>query len=251
MKKYFSVAILRTECTLFSLILLTMSLCLFTGCHKDDEPSNGKNTSSGGSGGSSTSNVAYKSCPDDKHPHLIDLALPSGTMWACCNVGAKKPEEFGGHYAWGETTTKQQYSWGTYIHCDGSSDNCHDIGDDIAGTIYDAATVNWGKPWQMPTTSQFDELWNTNRMSATVNGVSGVKFVGSNGGTLFLPHAGLAGYGYEGRAGWYFSSIPNNSYVTYYGYGYAWGLYFEGSGGSLGYERRYYGHSIRPCVKAK
>ncbi len=43
-----------------------------------------------------------QSCPDDNHPHMIDLGLPSGTKWACCNVGAAKPEEYGGYYTWGE-----------------------------------------------------------------------------------------------------------------------------------------------------
>lgn len=48
-------------------------------------------------------------CPDDNHPHLIDLGLPSGTKWACCNVGAHAPEENGGFYAWGETSEKDYY----------------------------------------------------------------------------------------------------------------------------------------------
>ncbi|MBR2192647.1 MAG: hypothetical protein IJ910_04970 [Bacteroidaceae bacterium] len=50
--------------------------------------------------------TTYPDCPDDHHPHLIDLGLPSGTRWACCNVGADAPESYGGFYAWGETTEK-------------------------------------------------------------------------------------------------------------------------------------------------
>lgn len=46
-----------------------------------------------------------QSCPDDKHPHAIDLGLPSGTKWACCNVGTTSPDGYGGYYAWGETET--------------------------------------------------------------------------------------------------------------------------------------------------
>lgn len=42
-------------------------------------------------------------CPDNNHPHAIDLGLPSGTKWCCCNVGASTPEGYGGYYAWGET----------------------------------------------------------------------------------------------------------------------------------------------------
>lgn len=42
---------------------------------------------------------SYLTCPDNHHPHLIDLGLPSGTKWACCNVGATAPEDYGGYYA--------------------------------------------------------------------------------------------------------------------------------------------------------
>ena len=52
----------------------------------------------------------YLKCPDSNHPHIIDLGLPSGTLWACCNVGATKPEGYGGFYAWGETEEKDFYS---------------------------------------------------------------------------------------------------------------------------------------------
>ena len=57
-----------------------------------------------------------QSCPDNKHPHMIDLGLPSGTKWACCNIGAEKPEGYGGYYAWGETQTKSTYNDDTYLY---------------------------------------------------------------------------------------------------------------------------------------
>jgi hypothetical protein len=47
-------------------------------------------------------------CPDDNHPHAIDLGLPSGTKWACCNVGACTPEGYGNYYAWGETSPEER-----------------------------------------------------------------------------------------------------------------------------------------------
>ena len=46
----------------------------------------------------------FVSCPDSNHPHAIDLGLPSGTLWSCCNVGANYPEEKGGHYLWADTS---------------------------------------------------------------------------------------------------------------------------------------------------
>ena len=51
-----------------------------------------------------------QSCPDNRHPHAIDLGLPSGTIWACCNVGASSPEDSGKYYAWSETEEKEVYS---------------------------------------------------------------------------------------------------------------------------------------------
>ena len=64
-----------------------------------------------------------QSCPDDNHPHAIDVGVPSGTKWACCNVGATTPEGYGDYFAWGETEKKEKYDWTTYIHCDGSMDH--------------------------------------------------------------------------------------------------------------------------------
>ena len=104
----------------------------------------------------------------------VDLGLPSGTKWATCNVGASKPQDVGNHYAWGETTTKENYSWSTYL--DGRITDYSDCGTDkdalkgvtniagkhydIAGTQYDAAYANWGGKWRMPTYVQQIELRN-------------------------------------------------------------------------------------------
>ena len=50
----------------------------------------------------------------------VDLGLPSGTLWATCNVGANSPEEYGDYFAWGETEPKSYYSLSTYKLCDGT-----------------------------------------------------------------------------------------------------------------------------------
>ena len=57
----------------------------------------------GNGGGDTPSEPYYDLCPDNNHPHMIDLCLPSGLKWACCNVGATEPFEKGGYFAWGET----------------------------------------------------------------------------------------------------------------------------------------------------
>lgn len=137
-------------------------------------------------------------CPDGNHPHMIDLGLPSGTLWACCNVDASFPEECGGYYAWGETKTKEIYDWNTYQYGHYLSPTNHhhtfgdDIGLDIAGTSYDAAKANWETPWTMPSIEQCEELAEyTTIVLCTHNGIQGTKFKGSNGNTIFLPRAGF------------------------------------------------------------
>lgn len=164
------------------------------------------------------------SCPDDHHPHMIDLGLPSGTKWACCNVdddhSRQSPTNYGSHYAWGEVKEKDYYDWSTYSHCDGSENTCHNLGSDIAGTQYDVAHVQWGGSWVMPSREQLLELTNNCKyIWITVNGVNGGLFTGPNGATIFLP---MAGYRYEddfSRAQygeiWSSTQSSNLNYVGY------------------------------------
>ncbi len=123
--------------------------------------------------------------------NYVDLGLPSGTLWADCNVGASTPEGYGNFYAWGETSTKSSYSWSNYLYASGSSSTVQDIGTHIAGTNYDAATKNWGSDWAMPTLDQANELLTKCTLSfATVNNVKGLRFKGPNGNTIFFPMTG-------------------------------------------------------------
>ncbi len=135
----------------------------------------------------------------------IDLGLPSGTKWASWNIGASKPEEYGGYYAWGETEEKDYYDWSTYKYCNGSDRTMtkycdhSDYGDNgfTDGLTEllpedDAATANWGAPWHMPTYEQYKELKDNCTCEWTQsNGVNGYLFTGPNGNTIFLPAAGI------------------------------------------------------------
>ena len=188
------------------------------------------------------------SCPDENHPHAIDLGLPSGTKWSCCNVGASAPEQYGGYYAWGETHEKSVYNWETYQYYNDNLyyPDCYiNIGSDIAGTGYDAATANWGAPWRMPSLAQCQELLNNCSSEwTTLNGVNGSKFVGPSGGTIFLPAAGYRWGGILGAGDWGFlwSSTLYESYPDY-----AYGLRFGSGDADWGPDYyRLFGLSVRP-----
>ena len=154
-------------------------------------------------------------CPDSQHPHLIDLGLPSGTKWACCNIGASSPEQFGDYYAWGETYTKKVYDPHTYQHWDVYG-HAKDLGSDISGTQYDVATKEWGTLWCIPTSEQCKELYNeTTSTWISRYGVKGRIFNGKNGKTIFLPAAGRCvqdGVFDVETYGCYWSSTNDNSY---------------------------------------
>ena len=117
-----------------------------------------------------------------QYAEAVDLGLPSGTLWASCNVGATKPEEVGGYYAWGETVEKSDYTQENYLY-DGQN-----IGSDISGTNYDVAHDQLGGNWKMPTLKQIEELKNKcSHEVSQLNGVKGMKFTGHNGNSIFMP----------------------------------------------------------------
>jgi hypothetical protein len=179
--------------------------------------------------------VALGLCPDSNHPHVIDMG--EAGKWSCCNVGTVTPWEHGSRYAWGETEEKSDYSWGTYIHCDGDRNTCHDIGNDIAGTNYDVAHVIWGGGWQMPSYEQMEMLFDKcTGNSLTVNGVSGTKITGTSGNSIFLPDDNTGKYG----DGYYWSSTLYTDY-SFMAYSFT-------SGGSIlqGSRGRSAGYNIRP-----
>ena len=133
----------------------------------------------------------------------VDLGLQSGTLWATTNIGANSPEEFGDYFAWGETSPKSSYDRSNYkwykydvsglVSCItkynirrnlGTVDNKNEL-----DLMDDAAYVNWGSGWRMPSWDQIAELvvecdWTL----TTRNGVKGFE-VSRNGRALFLPAA--------------------------------------------------------------
>ena len=197
----------------------------------------------------------------------VDLGLPSGLKWATFNVGATKPEEYGGYYAWGETEEKEDYSWETYKWCNGTSTSMTkyctgkwfgtidhktvlDLEDDIAH-------VKWGGDWRMPTTEEQRELLNNCTWTrATQNGVNGYKVTGPNGNSIFLPAAGYR-YGTDvynrGDYGYFWSSSAQG-YYSYSALGLSFGdgdydlSFGDGDCGLSSYDRCY-GQSVRPVIE--
>ena len=193
----------------------------------------------------------------------VDLGLPSGTLWATCNVGAETPEEYGDYFAWGETQPKDYYYWDTYQYCMGSSAtmtkycNKSNYGfngftDNLTTLLSedDAATANWGSDWRTPTQAEWQELHqNTTHTWTTQNGVLGRLFTASNGNSLFLPAAGYRNYSSlagTGNGGTYWSSslrtnFPNTAIMYYY----------NSDNCDIYGSDRYVGRSVRPVRSAQ
>ena len=248
---------MRKLLILFGIALFAIG---FVGCDKDDDD---------GDGGFEI---------------VVDLGLPSGTLWATCNLGATNPWDYGDYYAWGETTTKSDYSWSTYSLCNGSSTSltkyCNNASygkdgyTDALTTLEsadDAATAVFGTDYSMPTSADWQELgnecywvWTTDYNSQGVSGYivykakqdsdKGVKVCSGNTPSvsyslsdahIFLPSAG---YRYNSDLNGAGSSGNYWSSSLYAGNpDDARGCYFDGS---LVYTDdgtyRYDGQSVRP-----
>lgn len=146
----------------------------------------------------------------------VDLGLPSGTYWATCNVGADKPTERGSYFAWGETSSKEEFSRETYKWCDvnlnyptkyrywanldlellektegfvvqGPIDN-----KDVLEPEDDAATINWGASWRIPSIKEIQELidgctweWTNDFNNSGMSGRIGTSKTNNN--IIFFP----------------------------------------------------------------
>lgn len=187
--------------------------------------------------------------PNANGHSYVDLGLPSGTLWATMNVGANAPEDYGNHYAWGETETKSEYSWETYefgSSSEGPFSKYNGTDDKIILDLEDdAARVHWGGDWKMPTEAQLRELsGNTTSEWTTLNGVSGCAFTSIiNGNSIFFPAAGKM----EGLSNvepgemcslWSSSLKTNGVYGGIY-------LFMRVGGGGIGGGTRRYGQSVR------
>lgn len=187
-------------------------------------------------------NSNAQSCPDNMHPHSIDLGLPSGTKWACCNVGSNNPEGAGNYYAWSETEEKEVYSEKNRHNY--NTIYCHLNWRDMEHNV---AHVKWGGNWQMPTVEQFKELvGNCTLQMATVKGIKGMLFKGKNNASIFLPAAGqrtLFSLNSKGNYGYYWTEEqPDDVDMAFY-------FYFHDNKGLVGQSKVFFGRTVRPVQK--
>ena len=199
-----------------------------------------------------TSNEVVTTGTENGHEY-VDLGLPSGLKWATCNVGANSPEACGNDYAWGETAPKTNYTWDTYkFTTDGGTTFTKYTETDGKITLDpedDAAAVNWGGKWRMPTDDEWTELReNCTWTWTTLNGVNGYEVTSkTNGNSIFLPMAffrgsdGLYYTSYNGRY-WSSSLYTGSPYL-------AWYVLFGSDNVYRGTYGRYFGRSVRPVVK--
>lgn len=167
----------------------------------------------------------------------VDLGLPSRMLWATCNLGANSPEEYGNYYAWAETETKNTYVIGNYNY---------NSGIETIDASHDAATINMGGNWHIPTLDDFEELiTNCTWTWTSMNEVDGCLLTGPNGNSMFLPAAGGMG-GEEVHNDktcgiyWLNSIFPNDTE-------YAWGILSDADTIKRTSYCRYYGQTIRPA----
>ncbi len=184
--------------------------------------------------------------PSGYHKGYGYVDLGTGVYWAVANVGASAPEESGGYYAFGETSTKSTYWLDYYKYYKNGS---YTLGTkNISGTSYDAATAKMGTGWRMPTRTEAQTLLNNLSWSVTtINGVRGFKGVASTGKAIFIPSAGYK-YNATTISGW--------AYVwtgTSYDFEVSYNLYLANSGNTIKYKKidrsnSHWGLSVRGVV---
>lgn len=188
----------------------------------------------------------------------VDLGL--SVKWATCNIGAASKEKYGEYYAWGETSTKKNYTYKTYKWTNDweSKEMVKFSGDWDKYKLtpeYDVAYQKWGSQWRMPTKEEMDELKEKCKWEeVTVNKVRGLKVTGPNGKSIFLPYVGHyyennAGAGIEqgkGSSGHYWTSTARaiNRELSLNAYS----LYIV-SGAKVEENYRYEGRAVRAVTK--
>ena len=181
--------------------------------------------------------MAYDSSGVIDGHEYVDLGLPSGLMWARCNIGADSPEEYGDYFAWGVTEFKVNYK-------DNRATLNKTIQEFAGDSKYDAATANWGGRWRMPKEEDFDELEEKCYYEWIGNGAVFTSQI--NGAKLYLPASGnrlMLVPSQRGSHGFYWSASPSSNTEK------ARSLYFDSKYAREGSFNREFCFSVRPVAK--
>ncbi|MBR4391223.1 MAG: hypothetical protein IKT08_03850 [Bacteroidales bacterium] len=182
-----------------AVLMLSVVAMIMSGC-KPVEPDDGGNDNG------QNDTIVDNSGNLNGHDY-VDLGLPSGTLWASCNVGADHPGDRGVFFAWGETEPKGVYDWKSYKYGDCVND-CYVLNKYCTNSIFgfngfvdsltllepvdDAVRANWGEGWRMPTREECEELYQKTTWEwTTLDGVEGRLLTGRNGNSIFLPATGF------------------------------------------------------------
>jgi hypothetical protein len=196
-----------------------------------------------------TKNTLSKQHNNNGH-EFVDLDLPSGTLWAKCNIGAEKETNYGVCFAWGETKSKKEFNWDTYF--DLTIDDTFEKYNNDGGLTElelkdDAARVNMGGDWCIPTKGQFKELldnttneWVTNYNNTGKNGR--LLTSNRNNNTIFFPATGYDFVQSNNKSGRYWTkNLVLNNAESIYGVN----LFFDKTYLRLANYSRYNGFYIR------
>lgn len=186
--------------------------------------------------------------PEPKRPETgttgghawVDMGLPSGTLWATCNIGATSPEQPGGHYAWGEVATKSSY---TESNSKTYDQDLWEISNDKSS---DVAAAKWGNGWRMPTNVEFAELLRYGFAKYEKVGGRYAHVITSviNGRSIVLPAAGCK----DGTSTSNATTCGNYWTSTADGFTGAFSYHYGAALGEMGGASRYYGNSVRAVL---
>ena len=191
----------------------------------------------------------------EKNGHkFVDLALPSGLLWAVCNIGAGISADGGDYFAWGDTVPGHNCSWPEDWYSKGGRDSL--ANESLYGPDDDAATAIWGTSCRMPSADDFAELADTSnctwkwavRTTTSGSTVNGYEITSKrNGKSIFLPASGYSkgkvrcNYGVKG----FYWSSPQHMKRFYYAYR----IFFDSTGKGWDYRSCYNGLSVRPVAE--
>lgn len=193
-----------------SIAFISFSAILLSGCDKEDPDAIQTDVVNKG--------LQLVTGADGKDYYVVDLGLPSGNLWATCNMGAASPELTGSLYAWGEKEPKQNFEWSNYLW--NSDENVADLtkycstdGKTQLEAADQAPAYTMGQGWRIPSKDDFLELLTTRNCTSKwckLNGIGGFLFTsvrkGYEGNSIFMPISGMKDHDvirFEGQYGWY------------------------------------------------